>query len=63
MRSRPCSSGQWSAFCRAYSLIAVQESQDLGIRNLILSSPCVGLTVEVPVVKEVAARVLSRIWG
>jgi lysophospholipase len=47
----------------AVSLLAVQESQDLGIRNLILSSPCVGLTVEVPVVKEVAARVLSRIWG
>jgi lysophospholipase len=47
----------------AVSLLAVQESKDLGIRNFMLSSPCVGLTVEVPVVKEVAARILSRVWG
>jgi lysophospholipase len=47
----------------AVSLLAIQESRDLGIRNFMLSSPCVGLTVEVPVVKEVAARILSRVWG
>jgi lysophospholipase len=47
----------------AVSLLAIQESKDLGIRNFMLSSPCVGLTVEVPVVKEVAARILSRVWG
>jgi len=47
----------------AVTLRSIQESSDLGIRNLILSAPCVGLTVEVPVVKEVAARLLSRVWG
>jgi lysophospholipase len=45
------------------SLRAIQEAPHLEIRNLILSCPCVGLTVEVPVVKEVAARILSRVWG
>ena len=47
----------------AVTLRAYQESQDLGVRNLILSAPCLGLTVEVPLVKEIAARLLSRVWG
>jgi lysophospholipase len=45
------------------TLRAFQENRDLRVRNLILSAPCVGLTVEVPVVKEIAARLLSRVWG
>jgi len=47
----------------AVTLLATQESSDLGIRNLMLSSPCLGLTVEVPMVKDIAARILSRVWG
>jgi lysophospholipase len=47
----------------AITLRLFQEAQDLGVRNLILSAPCVGLTVEVPMVKDIAARLLSRVWG
>ncbi|NDF14459.1 alpha/beta fold hydrolase [bacterium] len=45
------------------TLRLLQDSPGIRIRNLLLSSPCVGLTHEVPVVKEVAARLLSRVWG
>jgi lysophospholipase len=45
------------------TLRILQDSPGLPIRNLILSAPCVGLSHEVPVVKEVAARLLSRVWG
>ena len=33
------------------------------IRNYILSAPCLDLKVKVPVVKDVAARLLYRVWG
>lgn len=47
----------------AVTLRVLQDLPDPGIRNLILSAPCLGLTVDVPVVKELAARVLARVWG
>ena len=45
------------------SLRAFSYQQNLEARNLILSSPCLDLTVEVPLVKRVAANLLSKIWG
>lgn len=45
------------------TLRLLQDAPGLKIRNLMLSSPCVGLSHEVPLVKEVAARLLSRVWG
>jgi lysophospholipase len=45
------------------TLRLLQDSSSLKIRNLMLSSPCVGLSHDVPWIKEAAARLLSRIWG
>jgi lysophospholipase len=45
------------------TLRAFQDSSDLGVRNLILSAPGAGLTVEVPLFKKAAARLLSNVWG
>jgi lysophospholipase len=45
------------------TLRLIQDSPDLRIRNLMFSSPCVGLSHQVPLVKELAARLLSRVWG
>jgi alpha-beta hydrolase superfamily lysophospholipase len=45
------------------TLRTLQLRPDLGISNLILSAPGVDLTVKVPLIKDVAARLLAGIWG
>jgi len=45
------------------SLQAFHYRDDLNARNLILSSPCLELAMEVPLIKEVAALALSKVWG
>ncbi len=45
------------------TLRALQYRPDPGISNLILSAPGVDLTVKVPLVKDLAAKLLAGVWG
>jgi alpha-beta hydrolase superfamily lysophospholipase len=45
------------------TLRMLQLRPEPGISNLILSAPGVDLTVKVPLVKDLAAKVLAGIWG
>ena len=45
------------------SLRALTYRSDLGIRNLILSAPCLKLALAVPPIKEMAAMLLAKVWG
>ena len=45
------------------SLRALHYRAQIGARNLILSAPCLDLAIEVPVIKEIAAKLLAHVWG
>lgn len=45
------------------SLRAFLYNKNLNAAHLIISSPLLGLKVEVPAVKQFAARVLHKVWG
>jgi lysophospholipase len=45
------------------SLRAFLYRKDLHADHLIISSPLIGLKVAVPLVKVIAAKVLSKVWG
>jgi lysophospholipase len=45
------------------SLRAFLYRQDLNADHLIISSPLIGLKVQVPTPKLIAAKVLSKVWG
>ena len=45
------------------TLRSVSYRANLPVRNFILSAPCVGLTVKVPLVKDLAAKLLANVWG
>jgi lysophospholipase len=45
------------------TLRAFQFQPNLDAANVILSSPALDLTVKVPLIKDLAAKVLSRVWG
>jgi lysophospholipase len=45
------------------TLRTLQYRPDLGAERVIVSAPALGLKVEVPLVKRLAAGVLARVWG
>jgi len=45
------------------ALMTLAAHKDLPLASVILSSPLLGIRVEVPLVKKAAARVLARAWG
>ena len=47
----------------AVSLKAFSRGPGLALKNLILSAPCLEIAMAVPLVKEVAAYLLSNVWG
>jgi alpha-beta hydrolase superfamily lysophospholipase len=44
-------------------LRTLQLRPDLAIQNLIVSAPLLGLKIKVPVIKELAAKILEKTWG
>lgn len=45
------------------TLRALQYRSKLEVDRFIFSAPCVKLKVQVPLVKDLAARLLARVWG